>query len=90
MSNFVASFEMGCIVSIDFSIVEHALINSRVVPSRITERLLSGRKESNQTNKQNSRVAFSMQTFISTQIVYRMQLIWMYTDFHPHHKMFNN
>ena len=61
MSNFVASFEMGCIVSIDFSIVEHALINSRVV--------------------------FSLQTFISTQIVYRMQLIWMYTDFHPHHKI---
>ena len=64
MSNFVTSFEIGCIVSIDFSRVEHALINSRVV--------------------------FSMQTFISTQIVYRRQLIWIYNDFHPHHKMYIN
>ena len=60
----MSNFEMGCIVSIDFSIVEHALINARVV--------------------------FSMQTVIATQIVYRMQLIWMYTDFHPYHKMYIN
>ena len=64
MSNFVASFEIGCNVSIDFSRVEHALINSSVV--------------------------FSMQTLFSTQIVYRRQLIWIYTDFHPRHKMYIN
>ena len=64
MSIFVTSFEKGCIVSIDFSRAEHALIYSRVV--------------------------FSMQTVISTQTVYKRQLIWMYTDFHPRHKMYIN